>query len=190
MATNATGAAPTGKTAAVSSKVWIAVAGVVAAAGVVGGVLIANGSRPADTDALPEGAKLGYASGAVAVDSGSLQDLVDHMQKVNKGQFMTEYRNEAVSVDGTTFKCYIGNGELNTYDMYFQIFGDIEMTDQLYLSELLRPATVLKEITLEHPLELGTHTVYVVFTQVGEDLASIVGQVTITMEFSVIESNG
>ena len=131
--------------------------------------------------------KIGYAESVIAVDEDSLQKAVDEMFTADDGQFVTEYKNNAASTDGENFTCYIGNSPLNTYDMYIQIFADNDYTDQIFLSELLRPGTAFDHITLEHPLDPGDHTVYVAFTQVGEDLASIVGQVVVTMDFTVTE---
>ena len=186
MATKATGAADGAGKSAGTSKVWIAVAGVVVAAGVVGGALIITNNNNSAVDEVPAGAKIGYAEGAVAIDEASALAAAN---KTNPGSFMTEYVNDAASLDGSTFQCYVGNSAMNTYDMYIQIFADEDMTDQIFLSELLRPGTVFEEITLEHPLDVGTHRVYVVFTQVEEDLATAAGQVAVTMDFTVIEEN-
>ena len=131
----------------------------------------------------PEIEPLGYAEGVIALDEDSLQAAVDAM--IGDGEFATEYKGTAASTDGKNFTCYIGNSALNKYDMYFQIFADGGLTDQLFLSKLLRPGTALDSISLDHALEPGSHTVYVVYTQVKEDLATIQGQVTITMDFVV-----
>lgn len=131
---------------------------------------------------------LGYAEGVVAVEQDDLQAAVDAMfAKAKEGTFVTEYRNDAYSSDGETFACYVGNSSMNNYDLYIQIFADAELSDQLYLSGLLRPGTVFDEITLDHPLEDGIHRVYVIFTQVEEDLATLHGQITLTMDFHVGE---
>ena len=134
---------------------------------------------------------LAYAEGVTALDEDSLQAAVEEMlAKASMPGFTTEYKNDAHSTDGQTFECYIGNSDLNAYDMYIQIFADEGATDQLFLSGLVRPGAAFRSITLDHPLDPGTHSVYVVYTQVeGEDLEnmSIVGQVTITMDFVVAE---
>lgn len=133
--------------------------------------------------------KLGYAEGVTVVnDPDALQKAVDEMfAKAAEGNIMLEYSNDAASTDGQNFDCYIANAAENSYDMYIQMFADSELTDQLLLTGLLRPGTAFDSITLERPLDPGTHRVYVAFTQVEEDLATIHGQVMVTMDLTVSE---
>lgn len=186
MATKATTrAAATG-----ASKIWIAVAAAVGAAGVIGGALILTNRSQPEPEPDPVGVvdrQLGYAEGVVAVEADSLQAAIDEMYRVNRSEFATEYKNDAFSEDGKTFSCYIGNSPLNTFDMYIQIFADAELTDELFLSDLVRPGMAFNEITLEHELEVGEHRVYVVFTQVRDDLVTMEAQVAVTMDFTVLE---
>ncbi len=131
--------------------------------------------------------KIGYADGVTVVDDpDALQKAVDEMyEKVADGNIALEYRGEATSEDGENFSCYIANSLNNSYDMYLQIFADEALTDQLLLTGLIRPGSAFDNLTLEHPLESGNHTVYVAFTQVEEDLETIHAQVIVTMEFQV-----
>ena len=129
---------------------------------------------------------LQYATGVTALDQDSLQAAVDEMfEAAARPGFTTEFKNEAYSSDGQTFECYIGNSNLNAYDMFFQI--NDEAGDQLFLSGILPVGTALREITLDRALEPGTHTLPVVYTQVEGDLEDmvIVGQVAITIDFYV-----
>ena len=163
----------------------------------VAAVFILRGSSSGDTTTdstvnIADGAapRIGYAEGTVALDEDSLSKAVEEMfAKAQEGYFATEYRNDAHSADGQNFECYVGNSNMNTYDMYIQMFADDELTDQVFLSELLRPGTAFDNITLEHPLDPGLTTVYTVFTQVGEEDGNqvIKGQVTVTMDFIVGE---
>ena len=109
----------------------------------------------------------------------------DMYKKVAEGNIALEYKNDAFSEDGENVSCYIANSLSNEYDMYIQIFADSELKDQLFLSGLLRPGTAFETIALEKKLSSGDHTVYVAFTQVEEDLATIHGQVMVTMNFHV-----
>lgn len=149
-------------------------------------VLTRRNAEPVDTNdgATP---KIGYAEGVTVVnDPDALQKAVDDMYaKAAEGNIMLEYSNDAESTDGETFSCYIANAAENSYDMYVQMFADSALTDQLLLTGLLRPGTAFDSITLEHALDPGTHRVYVAFTQVEEDLATIHGQVMVTMDLTV-----
>lgn len=152
-------------------------------------LVVVLGRRPETLSDIADGGvpKIGYAEGVTVVnDPDALQKAVDEMYaKAAEGNIMLEYSNDATSKDGETFECYIANAAENSYDMYIQMFADQELTDQLLLTGLLRPGTAFKSITLEHPLDPGTHRVYVAFTQVEEDLATIHGQVMVTMDLTV-----
>ena len=144
--------------------------------------------EPAVTDVPDEGTPMiGYAEGTTVVeDPDALQKAVDAMvEAAAEGGVTLEYKNDAFSSDGENFACYIANAVENKYDMYIQIFADAELTDQLLLTGLIRPGTAFDTIQLEHALDPGTHTVYVAFTQVEEDLDTIHAQVMVTMDFTV-----
>lgn len=143
-----------------------------------------------DTTDNSGGLKLGYASeGVTAVEDGdSLQKAYDEMvEKVKEGMIAIEMRNDAISTDGIHFSCYIANSVQNSTDMFLAIYADAELNDLLFLSELLRPGTAFESLTLEHSLEPGTHQVYVVQTQVKDDLETIQAQTAFTMDFTVTE---
>ncbi len=151
--------------------------------------LTACGQKTDSAGDEPATPKIAYAEGVTAVeDPDALQKAVDEMYEQARQPGVTlEYKNDARSEDGENFSCYIANAVENAYDMYIQIFADAELTDQLLLTGLLRPGTAFDSITLEHPLDPGTHRVYVAFTQVEEDLATIHAQVMVTMDFTVTE---
>ena len=112
--------------------------------------------------------RIGYETDAkVMLDQDSLQAAIDEAQENAKnGMVALQYQNEAFSNDGKTFSCYITNAPSNLYDMFLTIYADAELTDQIYLSGLVPPGSGFEEITLEHPLDHGDHTVYVAVTQV------------------------
>lgn len=132
---------------------------------------------------------IGYAEAAVVLDEASLQAAMD--KSLNEsGSVALRYKDNAFSTDGVNFECYIANSTGNIYDMFLTIYADAEMTDQIYLSGLVRPGSGFENITLEHALDPGTTTVYVVVTQVDtdEDGAQVIkNQVIHTMEFHVTE---
>lgn len=147
--------------------------------------LLVGCGKKADADEEP---KIKYATeGVTAVeDPDAFQKAVDNMyDKASQPGIGLEYKNSASSSDGTNFACYIANAAENTYDMFITIFGDAELTEQLYLSDLLRPGQAFSTLELEKKLDKGTHTVYVAFTQVEEDLETIHAQVIVTMDFTV-----
>jgi hypothetical protein len=75
--------------------------------------------------------------------------------------------------------------------MFLTIYADAEMTDELFLSQLVPPGSGFENITLEHSLDVGDHMVYIALTQVEQDEEtgeeSVVNQVFHTMDFHVVE---
>ena len=146
----------------------------------------------ADVQTNDSGFKVGYATeGVTAVeDPEELQRAIDEAYaKAQEPGVALSYRNDAMSTNGVDFDCYIGNSTDNAYDMFIDIYADQALTDEIFLSELLKPGQAFEKITLKHPLDPGTHRVYVAFTQVkvedGEQ--KIHQQVMITMDFHVSE---
>ncbi len=146
-------------------------------------------SRQAAEDESSGGPKIGYAMEGVTTveDPDALQKAVDEAnEKAKAGGMMTlEYKNDATSTDGENFECYIANAVENDYDMFIAIYGDNELTDELFVSQLLRPGSAFETVKLNHALEEGTHRVNVAFTQVEEDLETIHAQLMVTMDFHV-----
>lgn len=179
------GAAP--KTAAPSNKVVIAAAAVVVAVVVIAtGVLLSSRSPSGDDNRV-----ISYADASVFLDEDSLQAAYDEASKnAANNSVALWYQNNAYSDDGIHFDCFIGNSSGNLYDMFLTIFSDLEMTDQILLSGLIRPGSGFEQIELEHALEPGVTTVYVAATLVdtAEDgTQTIVSQVVHTMDFIVSE---
>ena len=135
---------------------------------------------------------IGYATEAkVMLDQESLQAAMDQaIANAKDGNIALLYKNNAYSTDGTNFECYIVNSASNSYDMFLTIFADAELQDQVFLSQLLRPGSGFENITLDHALETGDHTVYVAVTQVKNDENGeqvIHNQVMHTMDFHVTQ---
>jgi hypothetical protein len=134
---------------------------------------------------------VGYATEAkVMLDQDSLQAAMDAaMENAKDGNISLLYKNNAYSSDGENFECYLVNSSGNLYDAFFTIYANADMTDELFLSQLVPPGSGFENITLEHPLDEGDHTVYVALTQVKTDektgAQSIGHQVVHTMEFHV-----
>ena len=79
---------------------------------------------------------LGYAEGTtVTRDENALQDAVDKMaEKLEKGSMMLEYEGDAYSSDGENFTGYLANAAENSYDMYFDMYADSALKDEIFLS--------------------------------------------------------
>ena len=121
-------------------------------------------------EAPRQGLDMGYAAEAtVSDDPDALQKWYDEAKaRANGPSLTTEYQENAFSKNGIDFDCYLANSPLNELDAYYEIHGDIAFEDELYKSDLLRPGTALRKITLNHALNPGEHEVYVTFNQVME----------------------
>jgi hypothetical protein len=172
------------KATGLSVKAVIAVAAVVVAVVVAAAVVIVRSQASSDTG-------IGYATEAkVMLDEDSLQAAMDKaMENAKYGNVSLLYKDNAYSTDGTNFSCYIVNSASNAFDMYLTIYSDLDMTDELFMSKLVPPGSGFESLKLEHSLELGDHTVYVVLTQVDTDEETgeqvIRNQVVHTMDFHV-----
>jgi hypothetical protein len=157
---------------------------VVAAVVAVAAVVVAQSRKSNDLG-------IGYAAEAtVMLDQDSLQAAMDKaMENAREGNVALQYKDNAYSTDGSNFDCYIVNSASNLYDMFITIYADLDMTDELYLSQLVPPGSGFEHIKLEHPLDSGDHTVYVALTQVETDEETgeqtVHKQVVYTMDFHV-----
>lgn len=159
---------------------------------VAGAVLLLGkfGEKPAE-DSLGDTSTplIGYEEGVTVVDDpDALQKAVDEMYaKAEEMGVPLEYQNDAYSNDGEKFECYIANPSSAPYDVFISVYSNPELTEQLYLSGLIKPGNAKRDIYLEKRLDAGKHRVYVVYSQVEEDHATIHQQAVVTMDFTVAE---
>lgn len=133
------------------------------------------------------GGKIGYDANAVVVtDEDELQKLVDEINR-NDGKISLEYKNIATSKDGKNFSCYIANSVKNKYDMYLGIYTDADYTEELYLTQLMKPGSGIKNFQCKKKLKPGTYDVVLVFTLVEHDHVTIHTQTNVTYTLNVAE---
>lgn len=132
---------------------------------------------------------VGYAEGVTVVeDSDAFSKALDKIyEESQEAGIALEYKSVAYSTNGMDFSCYLANAAENQYDMFIAVYADDALTDQVFLSGLLRPGTAFDHITLSHALPLGQTNCTVAFTQVevvdGEQ--AIHDQALIGVEFYV-----
>lgn len=156
---------------------------------------LAGCGKPAETETKEEksgnGLTIGYAEGVIETDDpNALQKAFDEAVEAGRGKgIAVYYRPEAISDDGITFRGRIGNSTANVNDLFIAIYGDSDFTDELFVSQLLRPGTAFDEITLNHALPVGRNTVYTAFTTVVQEdgETKIDQQQVVTIDFIVHE---
>jgi hypothetical protein len=138
----------------------------------------------------PDGLQIGYASEGVTIldEADAQQQAINDLLRGGPG-LSIDYKGDAYSTNGKDFDCYIGNSDVNTEDMYIQICADVEMTDTVFLSQLIRPGYAFRNITLDRAFPVGDYTFYVCFTTVGEENGeqTITGQTTVAVDFHVTD---
>lgn len=163
----------------VKAKVIVPIAVLVLALGIGAGVFFL---RSAPEEDVNDG-RIPYAEGVVVMEDTDIEPA-------EYGWIDLTYNYQAFSKDGVNFSCLLSNAASNQYDLYFDLYADADLTDEIFLSGLLPPGTALEQIELNHALPVGTTTVYVVFNQVdtGEDgNQTIVNQTVVTVDFVVAE---
>lgn len=178
----------TAKGALSTKAVVIAAAAVVAAIGIATVVIVTN-----ITGKETSSGGIGYSTEAkVILSQEELQAAANAAwQNAQNGSVALLYEDGAYSDDGINFSCYIVNSPFNAYDMFLAIYADVELTDQLFLSQLVPPGSGFNTLKLSRALEQGDHEVYVVLTQVKTDEETgeeaICNQVIHTIPFHVVE---
>ena len=179
-----------------NNKLTVAIVALIAVVVVSTAVIVDTMQRNQNVDEPPPvstgGLSIGYAQDSkVFTDQNALQAAMDEaIRNAEDHRVALRYQNDAFSDDGINFKCYIGNSTGNLYDMFLTICTDPAMTDQVFLSQLVRPGSGFESVTLDRALESGDHTVYVAVTLVdtaADGSQTIKSQVVHTMDFHVLK---
>ena len=129
---------------------------------------------------------LDYDGSAVALDPDELNKQIEGLQqKVDAGQVSLEFQNTAFSENGTDFSCHLANSDMNTEDMFFNIYKDGTFSEQIYLSGLLKPGQVIESFRSEIPFEPGEYEVIVLFTTVADDHETMTSQTPVVINLVV-----
>ena len=132
---------------------------------------------------------LDYDSSAVALDEESLSKIVEELrEKAKNGYVNLKFKNLATSTDGKHFDCYLGNSEGNIYDMFFNIYTDATLSEQIFLSGLVSPGNVIESFESEIKLDPGEYSAMILFTSVSDDHQTMISQVPVEITLLVNEN--
>lgn len=120
----------------------------------------------------------------VVTDEDELRKQVEEMEN-RDGKISLEYKNIAVSGNGTDFDCYIANSLDNTADMYIGIYTDATYEEELYLTQLMKPGSGITSFECNKKLGPGHHDAVLVFTLVEDDHETIRTQTSVTYSLNV-----
>ena len=158
-------------------------------AGIIIGVILFKKFN--NNDSSPDGEEpavtVGYeGNGVVALDEGDFVKTMEEMiRQAEEGMVDLRYKKVAESNDGVNFNCYIGNSENNIHDMYFNIYLDDELEQQILLTGLVPPGSMIEEFKSEVHLDPGDYEAILVFTTVDDDHATMLGQVLVSISLVV-----
>lgn len=154
--------------------------------GVTAFVLFRGGNEPSSSGAglTPDG-QIPYEAGGYVgmLTSATLDDLFNQ----DDNMIPLHFSNTALSDDGETFVCILGNPNGAKYDMYFDIYTDISLNEQIYISGLLAPGTQLEGFKSKKIYPAGQHDAILVLTTVDEDHRTIVAQQSVVLTLEVLE---
>lgn len=129
---------------------------------------------------------LDYDSSAVALDSDILQKQYDELRELAKNGYVNlEFQNVAISSDGINFTCHLGNSEANVQDMFFNIYKDKSLEEQIYLSGLIAPGTAIDSFVSEIKLDPGEYAAIILFTTVSDDHQTMTSQTPVELTLRV-----
>lgn len=90
----------------------------------------------------------------------------------------------AESKDGENFTCTLGNPPGALYDMYYDMYSDSTLSEQIYLSGLVAPGQEITQFKTNRKFPKGETNVVLVFTTVADDHKTLVGQAMV--EFRLV----
>lgn len=132
------------------------------------------------------GGLIDYQPGVVGVNADDFQEKFDQAVKdMQNSSIGLVFNNYAISDDGVNFKCYIGNAEGNTKDMYFNIYKDTSFSEQILLTGLIPPGSGIDTFESEIDLDPGTYEAVLVLTQVDDDHSTLVAQTNVQITLYV-----
>ena len=148
------------------------------AGGSVAAVLLLNkeDNTSADGDPAETAAVLGYEEGVVLIDPDKAQQQVDEMLKKSGSGIPLMFKNTAFSTDGINFTGEIGNPSRSAYDVYYDLYMDESLEDQLYISALIPPGSKIEKFEINRQLDPGDYEAVLVLTQVEDDHSTLRAQ--------------
>lgn len=158
----------------------IIVAAVVVVAALVTVIVLLLGREDAPVDPVEKylsGGKILYQEGVIALNQEDIQAAFDAARKkTEEGYITVDFNNWAESNDGKEFICYLGNSAENTYDVYFNMYLDSTLSQQILLTGLIPPGSGIDTFTSEVRLDPGEYEAVLVLTQVEDDHSTIHSQ--------------
>lgn len=104
------------------------------------------------------------------------EDWADQLKEGADDRIPLHFSTSALSEDGENFQCVLGNPAGARYDVYFDIYADADMTQQIYISGLVPPGSQLEGFKTNTKFPQGSTDVVLAVTQVEDDHKTLVNQ--------------
>ncbi len=75
--------------------------------------------------------------------------------------------------DSASYDAYVANVAENTNDVYFDIFLEGQEEEPIYQSPVIPRGSEMEEITLDKPLDAGTHNCVLIYHLVDEEQKTV-----------------
>ncbi len=153
-----------------SKKVPVIIISAIAAASVAGGAtwFFMNNKKPAEEQGkLTSDGTIPYAVNVGIVKEN--EDLEAKLKEGTENRIPLHFATVATSKDGENFKCVLGNPGGAQYDMYFDMYADSEMKDQIYISGLVPPGSQIEEFKTNKKFPKGNTDIVLAITTVEDD---------------------
>lgn len=141
-------------------------------------IVIGKENAPAEaTDPMDNvvNGQIQYDDNVVLIDDGDdIQAAYDAAKKkVEEGMIGLQYNNVATSSDGVNFDCVLGNSDTNSYDIYYDLYTDMNMSQRVFITGLIPPGSGITSFKSQVKYEPGTYEAILVITQVEDDHSTI-----------------
>lgn len=152
-----------------------------------GGVtfFLLNGKKPAETE-TSGGKQIPLEVNAGVLNPDKMKEWNESiLRDMEDNQIPIAFSPTAISTDGTNFTCEIGNPPGAKYLMYLDMYSDVSLSEEVYLSGLLQPGQGITSFTTTKAFPKGETDIVLVFTTVQDDRQTLVAQTMVALTLAV-----
>lgn len=145
--------------------------------------LLLNGKKPAEQGTLTSNGTIPYAANVGVVKEN--EDLAEKLKEGTGDRIPIHFATGANSKDGENFTCVLGNPQGAQYDMYFDMYSDSTLSEQIYISGLVAPGSQLESFKSNKKFPKGNTDVVLVITTVEDDHKTLHSQAMVALTLIV-----
>lgn len=151
-----------------------------------GAVFLIMNNKPAEGGDTTSGRQIPLEVNAGVLDPDAIKDWNESaLKEAQDTQIPISFSPTAISSDGKTFECQIGNPPGAKYYMYLDIYSDATLEEEVYLSGLLEPGKGITSFTANKTFPKGETDAVLVLTTVQDDMKTLVAQTMVVLTLQV-----